>query len=176
MSDSRIDWQYLFIDTRARVYLLWTVLATVGFIATHYFQRKQINGVWAAISVIGLYYMYRVMPLKVTQMKRIFYAWLVPIVFGMAVSGLVFYMNSDISAYLISRLGGFWLIVMAAAYALNGWFDRPAGWYYFAAALNMIAGLAVLLSDVFITTQYMLAAIISFWSMIYLWLYRADYS
>lgn len=173
MNNNKIDWEYLFTDTRARVYLLWAVLATVGFLATHYYQRKQINGFWALLSFIGIYYMLRVMPLKVRQMQRIFLVWLVTILAGMAVSGLVFYLSSDIAGNLIGRLGAFWMVLLAVGYAINGVVDRPAGWYYFAAALHLIFGILCFISDVFLPSQYLIAAVISAWSMLYLWLYRA---
>lgn len=175
MNNSKVDWEFLFIDSRARVYLLWAFLATIGFMATHYFQRKQINGVWAVISVVGMYYMYRVMPLRVKQMKNIFYVWLIFILIGMAISGVVFYLNNELAGYIIARLGAVWLFIMAAAYAANGLVDRPAKWYFFAAGLNAVLGLLLLLNEALLPGQYLIAAVASFWSMMYLWLYRADY-
>lgn len=172
--NDKIDWQYLFSETRARVYLLWAVLATGGFIATHYYQRQQINGPWYLISLIGLGYMYKVMPLKVRQMRNIFLAWFVPIVSGLLVSASVFYQQSPAAIYLILHLGGFWLFVMAAAYFFNGLVDRPSSWYWFAAVLNVLAGILCFVVDAFTASQYLIAAIVSAWSMLYLWLFRAD--
>jgi hypothetical protein len=168
--NEKVSWRFLFNDSRSQVYLLWSVLVTLGFVATHYFQRREINPVWAVISIIGLGFMYRVMPRRVRQMKHIFLSWAVPIVFGMVVSGLAFRVDalSDVIAYL----GVFWLVVMAIGYAWNGIVDRPAGWYFFAAALNIAAALLCYFFEPFLTQQYLVAAIVSAWSLLYLWLLR----
>ncbi len=168
--NSRVDWFYLLHASRARVYLLWAVLGTIGYIATHFWQVRQINAVWFLISVIGMGYMWRVMPLKVGKMKQIFVSWLVPIAFGMAVSGLAFYI--DQLARIIPYLGVFWLVVMAIAYIWNGVVDRPAQWYYFAAALNLAAAALCYFSPAYLEYQYIVAAIVTAWSMLYLWLFR----
>ena len=170
--NSKIDWDFLFSDTRARVYLLWAVLAAGGFIVTHFYQRQQINGLWFLVSLVGLGYMYRVMPLRIKQMRNIFLAWLIPIVVGLAVSGFVFRFSSSLAAALIANLGAFWLMVMAAGYFLNGLVDKPSTWYWFAAALNFIAGLFCFTVDSFTSAQYLVAAIVSAWSMLNLWLLR----
>lgn len=170
--NDRIDWEYLRLDTRARVYFLWAVLLLIGFVATHFYQIKLINGFWAFLSVIGLYYMYRVMPLKVKQMKRIFIVWLLTILAGMVVSGLVFYVHGSAAGLLISHLGAFWMLVMAVGYALNGLVDPPATWYWFAAALNVIFGVLCFTVDALLPGQYLIAAVVSSWSMLYLWLLR----
>lgn len=162
----------LFTQTRARVYLLWAILATGGFIATHYYQRKQINAAWFSISVIGLVYMFKVMPMQVRQMKQILMAWLVPITIGMVVSGLVFYIKDDIAYKTIANLGGFWLAVMAAGYLWNGLVDRPASWYYFAVVINIVAAYLCYTNDNWRSVQYLIAAIISAWSMVNLWFFR----
>jgi len=169
--NNSIDWKFLLTDTRSRVYLLWLILVTTGFVLTQFFQRKEINAVWFVISVIGLGYMYRVMPLRVVQMRRIYLAWLVPIVIGMIVSALVFRV-SDLS-YLIAYLGAFWLVVLGAGYFWNGLVDAPAGWYYFAAALNLTAGVLCFSFDLFTLNQYLIAAVVSAWSMANLWLFRS---
>ena len=85
MSD-KIDFKMLLNETRPRVYLLWAVITGVGYTATHYYQNPNINAVWFVLSLIGFGYMYKVMPLRVPLMRRIFLAWLVPITFGIAVS------------------------------------------------------------------------------------------
>ena len=166
-------WHYLFLETRARVYCLWMILATLGFVATHYYQRKQINAVWFTLSVIGMGYMWRVMPLRVRQMRHIFLAWLVPIVVGIAVSGLLFYLDTPAAGELIAHLGAVWLIVMAVGYAWNGLVDPPAGWYYFAAIINFGAGLLCFVNADWASVQYLIAAIVSAWSMGNLWLFRS---
>lgn len=171
--DEKIDWQYLFTETRARVYLLWALLTIIGFVATHYYQRKTINAVWFTISAIGLGYMWKVMPLRVRQMRNIFMSWLIPIAVGMTVSGVVFYIDNSLTSQLIAHLGAFWLIIMAIGYVSNGIVDRPAKWYFFAAVINVVAGILCFVNDDFTRVQYLIAAIISGWSMLYLWLYRS---
>ena len=172
--DDKVDWYFLIEDTRARVYLLWAVIVTVGFITTHFFQVKQVNAFWTFLSVIGMYYMYRVMPLKVRQMWLIFVVWLVAIIVGMLISGLVFIIDSSFSSYIISHLGGFWLLLMAAAYAANGYVDKPAKWYTVAAGLNLLFGILCLTLEIFQPGQYLVAAAVSAWSMLLLWLYRTS--
>ena len=171
--NDKIDWEYLRLDTRARVYFLWAVLVTVGFVATHFYQHKFINGFWAFLSIIGIYYMYHVMPLKVRQMRHIFMVWLLTILAGMTVSGVVFYIGGSTFGFLISHLGAFWLLVMAQAYAGNGLVDPPATWYWFAAALNAVFGILCFTVDALVPGQYLIAAVVSAWSMLYLWLFRA---
>jgi hypothetical protein len=170
--NDKVDWEFLLIDSRARVYLLWAVLTAVGFVATHFFQNKLINGVWAMLSLIGLGFMFRVMPLQVKQMKRIFISWLVPIVLGMTVSGLVFYQNSLAAGNLIAHLGAFWMIVMAVGYFWNGLVDPPSNWYWFAGLLNLSFGLLCFTVDALLAAQYLIAAVVSAWSMLYLWIFR----
>jgi hypothetical protein len=170
--DDKVDLDFLLIDSRARVYLLWAVITSVGFVATHLFQNKLINGVWATLSVIGLGFMFRVMPLQVKQMKRIFTAWLVPITAGMVVSGLVFYQNSAAAGNLIAHLGAFWMIIMAIGYLWNGLVDPPRTWYWFATILNTVFGILCFTVDSLQPAQYLIAAIVSAWSMLYLWLFR----
>lgn len=170
LMDNRLDFSYLLKDTRAKVYLLWAFLVTAGFIATHYHQQPNINLVWMIISVIGLGYMYKAMPMRALKFKRIFLAWLVPILLGLLVSALVFRVEAWRS--LIGYLGAFWLIVMAVGYFWNGLVDAPAKWYFLVAALNLIAGLAIFLSDSLISSQYLIAAIVSGWSMLNLVIFR----
>jgi hypothetical protein len=174
--NDKVDWQYLLTDNRARVYLLWAVLVTVGFVATHYFQNKLINGFWATLSVIGLGFMYFIMPLGDKRMRRIFYGWLVTIIFGMTVSGVVFYLETPTTGNLIAHLGAFWLLIMAVGYAWNGLVDAPSNWYWFAAFINLLFGLLCFTMDIFTASQYLIAAIVSAWSMLYLWLFRSSYS
>ena len=169
-----MDWKYLVTATRARVYLLWAVLVPSGFVANHFYQRHMINGLWTVIAVIGLGYMFRVMPLKVHQMRRIYAAWLVPIGLGMAVSSVVFYINGAFAANLIGHLGAFWLGVMAVGYFLNGLADPPSGWYWFNAIINAVACIACFTVPQFTNAQFLVAAGISAWSMLNLWLFRSD--
>ncbi len=174
--NEKVDWQYLFLDTRARVYLVWAALLTLGFVATHFYQMKEINIFWTLLSALGIYYMYKTMPLRVRLMRHIFLGWLFTIIVGMVVSFIVFIFLAPLSGFLITHLGGFWLLLMAQAYAANGYIDRPGRWYYFAAAINFIFGILCMSVDAFVPGQYLIAAVVSAWSMLFLWLYRADYS
>jgi hypothetical protein len=173
MDPQGIDLRYLTNTTRARIYLLWAILVPIGFIATHYHQEHSINILWTVISVIGLGYMYKVMPMRVNQMRRIFAAWLIPIVLGIILTGSAFYINTGDAANFIAHLGGFWLLVMGVGYILNGLVDAPALWYWIAAALNISAGIACLTIDALLPSQYLIAAIISAWSMFNLWIFRS---
>lgn len=168
----RVDIDALLHGTRAQVYLLWAVLVAVGYVATHFYQVRQINGLWFVLSIIGLGHMYRVMPLKVKQMKRIYAAWLIPIAFGMVVSGLAFYLPA--LTPLIAYLGAFWLLVQAVAFACNGIVDPPSKWYYIAAVVNAAAAVACYMLPGLLSVQYLVAAAVSSWSMLMLWLFRTD--
>lgn len=167
---SKIHPDELVTSSRGRVYLIWAVLVPLGFVATHYYQMPQANRFWLLISIVGLGYMYRVMPLRVKQMRNIFLSWLVPISVGMVVSVAAFRV-SDLN-FLIAYLGAFWLIVMAAGYFFNGLFDAPAGWYWLAAVLNALLGLLCFTVNEFIAGQYLIASIVTAWSMLNLWLFR----
>lgn len=167
-----IDWRYMTTDTRARVYLLWAYLAPAGFVATHYHQQKNINGLWFLIILIGLGYMAKVMKLSIPKLRNIFLAWAVPLTIGLAVSILAFWIDSWLS--LTGYLGGFWLLVMAAGYFLNGLVDAPSTWYWLAVLLNLAAGLSIFIFKDLVPAQYLLAAIITAWSMLNLWLFRVD--
>jgi hypothetical protein len=170
--DDKLDFRLMFAESRARVYLLWALLTAIGFTATHYYQNPNINGVWFVIAVIGLGYMFRVMPLKVKQMQHIYLSWLVPITAGIIVSGLA--VHTSAFAGLVPYLGAYWLGIMAIGYFWNGTFDPPGTWYYVIAAVNAAAGLACYVSNDFTTAQYLVAAIISAWSMLSLWIFRSD--
>ncbi len=169
-----MDIKFLLADTRSRVYLVWAVLVPLGFVANHYFQVHAINIVWTAISLIGLGFMLKVMPLRVKQMQHIFLAWLLPITYGMCASGAVFYVHGAGAANLLAHLGAFWLAVMAVAYLLNGLVDRPMGWYIFAAVINAAASILCFTNPAFTEVQYLVAAIITAWSMLNLLLFRTD--
>jgi hypothetical protein len=168
--NNTLDIGFLLHDTRARVYLLWAFLASTGFVTTHYYQKHEINALWFGISFVGLAYMFKVMPLKVKSMRNIFLAWLIPITIGMSVTAAAFYV--DAWTELIAYLGAFWLFVMAAGYTANSLVDKPSTWYLVAAVLNVAAGFACFYIDSFTAAQYLVAAIISGWSMLNLWVFR----
>ncbi len=162
----------MFINSRARVYLLWALLCGIGFVWTHYYQMRQINIVWTVISIIGLGYMFKVMPMRVSRMQSILASWTIPIIIGMAFSAYAFLF--DDLRFLIQYLGTFWLVVMAVGYIWNGLVDRPLFWYAFAALINVLAALATYYIEPFLLSQYLVAAIVSVWSLLYLWLFRAS--
>ncbi len=161
-------------DTRSRVYLLWLALVPLGFIATHFYQHHAINALWTVFALIGLGFMYKALPLRVRQMQHILLAWLVPIAFGMVVSGAVFYVHGAVVANLLGHLGAFWLGIMAVGYTLNGLVDRPLFWYGFAAFINVVACVLCFSLPQFTTAQYLVAAIVTAWSMLNLLLFRTD--
>jgi len=169
-----VDWAVLTTSTRARVYLLWAIMLPIGFVATYFYPYHLINALWMVIAAVGLGYMYKVMLLRVPQMRKIFLAWLVPIAVGMVISGAVFYVPTHLAQHTLAHLGTVWLVVMAIGYTLNGLVDRPSGWYWFAAVLNAVAAYACYEFDAFVDTQYLIIAIVSAWSMLNLWLFRAD--
>lgn len=170
---NNISLQDLMQNTRARVYLLWAVLTGIGFVATHYYQNKNINGIWIIISIIGLGYMYKVMPMRDVQMKKIFASWLVPITVGIIVSVLA--VRTSLLPELVPYLGAYWLVVMAVGYLWNGLVDKPALWYFVAVGLNLLAAILIYAFDSFQEFQYLIAAIISVWSMLNLWIFRSEY-
>ncbi len=170
-----MDFKYLITATSARVYLLWGMLVPIGFVATHFYQRHAINALWTAISVIGFGYMLKVMPVRqVPQMRRIFGAWLIPIVLGLAASAIPFYVHTAAAGNFIGHLGAFWLGVMAVGYFLNGLADPPANWYFYNAFINAVFCVLCFTVTDFVPIQYLIAAIVSGWSMLNLWLLRAD--
>ncbi len=171
--NNKVDWKLLFGEERARIYLLWAGLSAIGFTAAHYSRSaNNINLFWIVLSVIGLGYMYKVMPMGMKPAKRIFWAWAGPIAFGALVSVLAFRLRAlaDVAAYL----GAFWLLIMALAYFLNGLFDAPSAWYWAAVGLNVVAAMLVIVSQPFLQAQWLVAAIISVWSMLNLWVFRSE--
>jgi hypothetical protein len=169
-----MDFKYLITVTRPRVYLLWMILLPIGWVATHFYRHHEINALWTLIAVIGLGYMYKVLYLKVAQMRRILLSWVIPIVLGLSVSGAVFYIDTSSAAWLMGHLGAFWLAVMAIGYFFNGVYDPPRFWYFFNAIINVSASALCFTMTEFEIDQYLVAAIVSGWSMLNLWLFRAD--
>lgn len=168
----KLDLKFLLYDTRARVYLMWAAIVAIGYTSTHYYQNANINFVWFVLSVIGFYYMYHVMPLGVVQMKRIFIAWLVPIMTGIFFS--VVSARGFAFVELVSYLGPFWLLVTAVGFVWNGLVDRPMRWYLVGAGL-CVAGAALSYFNItFLITQYLVAGVISTWAMLNLVIFRAD--
>lgn len=171
--NERVDWKYLLSEARARVYLLWAALSFIGFTAAHLSKSpNNINFFWLFLSIIGLGYMYKVMPMRMKSAKQVFLAWLVPIAFGSTVSILVFRVGA--LADLIPYLGGFWLLIMAVGYFLNGLVDAPSTWYWIAVGVNAVFGLACIFVEVMLPVQFLVAGIVSVWSMLNLWIFRSE--
>lgn len=170
----KVDWKYLITDSRGRIYLLWAVITALGFTVSH-FSRKELllNSFWIFLSFMGLGYMYKVMPLRLKPARQILLAWLVPITIGIGISVLAF--RIEALAGVVPYLGVFWLLVMAVGYVGNGLADPPGHWYYVAAGLNIVAALLCYVSDYFINAQFLVTAIISAWSMLYLWIFRTEF-
>lgn len=144
----------------------------IGFTWTHYYQNANINIIWTILSIIGFVYMYKMMPLKVQQMKRIYASWLIPIGIGMAWSVLA--VRTDLLPELVAYLGPFWLIVMAVGYIWNGLVDAPGFWYYVVGVVNLLAAGVIYWNADLLLVQYLLVAVIGVWSMLVLWVFRAD--
>ena len=170
--EDKLELRFLLQDTRARVYLLWAAIVALGYTATHFYQNKNINFVWFILSLTGFYYMYRVMPLGVSQMKRIFAAWLVPISLGLAVS--IASARGWAFTSLLAYLGAFWLLVISVGFVWNGLVDRPLTWYFIAAGLCIAGATMIYFSDAFLAAQYLVAAVISTWAMLNLFIFRTD--
>lgn len=170
--NDRLDFDSLLHSSRSQVYLVWAVLTAVGYVATHYYQDKNINFVWFILSAAGFYFMYKAMPLRLAQMKKIFAAWLTPISFGIGVS--IVAVRTDLLPEIVPYLGVFWLVISAVGYIWNGIVDAPSTWYYIAAALSLVfAGLCYFL-DSFLIVQYLIAAVVTVWCMLNLWIFRSD--
>lgn len=150
--------------------MLWAVLVLAGFIATHFNQQQSINLMWFVISVVGLGYMLKVMPLRIKKLRLIYLSWFVPITVGLVFSTLVF-KTAALSVY-ISYLGSYWLFVMAVGYFLNGLADPPAKIYWYNTCLNALAGLLIAMIGNLLPVQYLIAAGVSAVSMLNLWLLR----
>ena len=170
--NSDVDFKFLLSDSRARVYLLWAAITGVGFTGTHYYQDSNINYVWFVLSLAGLGYMYKVMPLRVKQMRSIFLSWVIPIAIGLSLS--IVSAQGWFLPELIGYLGAFWLLVMAVGYLWNGIFDAPSLWYYVAAIVNVLAAGFAYYYEPLLIGQYLFVAIVSVWSMLMLWVFRSD--
>ena len=75
---------------------------------------------------------------------------------------------------MVGYLGVFWLALSAVGYALNGWVDPPSKWYYVAAGVNIAAAASCYFTVDLLEYQYVIAAIVSVWSMLSLWIFRSD--
>lgn len=171
MSD-KLDYDAIIHESRPRVYLLWAALTGIGYTTTHYYQNPNINYIWFVLALIGLGYMYHAMPLRVHQMKNIFRAWLFPITIGILIS--IIAVRTDLIPSLIQYLGVFWLIVQAVGFTLNGLVDAPGKWYFIAAGTNVAAAAACYLIAELTIIQYLIAAVVTAWSMLMLVIFRSD--
>lgn len=166
----KLGWKFWFVDKRARVYVLWLVLVPPGFVHLYFEQPLWINWPWLATCVAGLGFMAFAMRPFTGKLASIFYAWLVPLAVGMAISFL-----ATLPPYyaLLPKLAMMWALVQAAGYILNGLVDAPSGWYWFAAVAHALVAVFCLVFPALISSQWLLMAIVSAWSLLNLWLFRS---
>ncbi len=157
-------------NPRRRVYAVWAVIILAGFIATHYYQNPNINGIWAGLSLVGLGYMAKVMPLRLPRMRKIMAVWVVVIVIGLAVSWAVVHLAAF--ADYLTYLGCGWLILLGIGHLVNGVVDPPSGAYYVSGGIQIVAGLACILISQLLNIQYLVAGVVGAFGMVWLILNR----
>lgn len=140
-----------------KLFLVWAILIFLGFVATHFYQDPNINGVWVVLSLIGFYFMYKYMPLASPKMRNILILWIVVVGFGMLVSAAVFRVPS--LSYLIDYLGVFWLILMGIGSLLNAIWYTPR-LFILSGIMQIAAGLFILFTPSLLIYQYLIAAVV----------------
>ena len=155
-----------------RVYLVWAIIVFIGFVATHFYQRPEINYLWLFLSLIGLGYMgffLKKISFRDVQLLYIGLVWLLTIAFGLAVSMITFVYEplGEMSAYL----GIFWLFLMGLAHGFNGIVDRSY-LYLITSSIQILAGAVFLIFEPIQTMQYLAAGIVGSAAMVGLILYR----
>ena len=105
-------------------------------------------------------------------MREIYLSWLIPIALGIAVSILT--AQFGLFPTLIGYLGVLWMFLMAVGYVANGVVDPPSEWYFIAAGVNATVGVICYNNVDILHYQYLIAAVVSTWSMLSLWLFRGD--
>jgi hypothetical protein len=152
-----------------KVFAVWAIIILMGFIATHFYQDPTVNWVWTVLSVIGLWVMYKHMPLRIPKLKKIFLGWVGVIVFGMVFSFAIFSFES--LYFLIGYLGIFWLLLMGIGHWLNGWFDRSKI-YIYSGLVQVVAGVACYFFLPLLLNQYIVAGVVGAVAMVMLLLFR----
>lgn len=150
---------YSFFNPKNIVFTTWAGILFFGFLATHFYQHPNINWVWSLLSVIGLFVMYKYMPFRVIVLRRTFYHWLGVIVFGMAVSFGVFYVENI--GWLLEYLGMFWLILLGLGHVINKPLYPGQKGLLQAGILQIVAGVMIWFVPQFLEYQYIIAAFAS---------------
>ena len=146
-----------------RVYLVWAIILLVGFVATHFFQRPSINGLWLVLSLVGLGYMVRQTSLPSfrrsgqAHLYYVGYVWVLVIGLGLLVSIATFMGRTPLNP-LAQYLGVFWLIQMGIGHWLNGMVDPPRRPYWLTGGIQVAAGILCLLGG--LEMQFLVAGIV----------------
>lgn len=155
-----------FLNPKHRVFLGWALLLFVGFLSTHFYQHPNINYIWSVISILGLLLMYKYMPLGVPVLRKTFLNWLVVIIFGMAVSFGVFYIDSI--GWLLEYLGVFWLFLLGIGFLINKLLYPTQKGFLAGGILQLGAAGGCLISVEILFYQYIIASIASSLAMLLL--------
>jgi hypothetical protein len=142
-----------------QVYALWSVILGVGFGATHFFPRVEINGLWLILSLLGLGYMIVLAQHpqnRSASLRSTGWVWLYTISLGMVLSVLPF-MHLSSLGFLGAYLGAFWLLQMGIGHVLNGWVNPPSGPYLLTGGIQVLAGLACLVLEPLQSYQFLVA-------------------
>ncbi len=145
-----------------KLFALWGAIVLAGFVFTYLNQTATpllIDGVWAALSLIGLAYMKTLLPLRGSS-GAIFFTWLILIVGGIVLTHLSF--TNPSLLFIAPQIGIFWLVIMGLGHAITGAIDGKKV-YIATAGLQFIAagGTAMLLSSdpTLFAMQYLIAGI-----------------
>jgi len=155
-----------------RVYLVWAIAILVGFVATHFHQRPDINRLWLLLSALGLTYMgFELKQLGFRDRKLVLIGmlWLFTIAFGLIVSAIIFTIEplAEFSTYL----GIFWLGLMGLAHLLNGIIDRSHV-YWLTGSAQIVAGILCFAVGPLQVLQYLIAGFVGCVAMLALILFR----
>jgi hypothetical protein len=149
------------------VFFVWGVVEVIGWLATHYWPDPRVNWVWLALSVIGLIPMFMYMSLRVEKLRNILLLWVVVVALGMVASFGAF--RWPWLSWLPTTLGGFWLLLMGAAFLVNAIWWTPR-LFILGGVLQIAAGAAVYLAAALIPYQYIVAAVVGSGAMFLLML------
>ncbi len=139
------------------VFFTWGVVELVGWLATHYWPDPRVNWVWLGLTVIGLIPMVKYMSLKVPKMRKILTLWAVALAIGMVAS-----FGSFVWPWLFwlpAYLGGFWLILMGAAFVVNALWWTPK-LFVIGGLAQIAAGIGTMTVMTLTIYQYIVAAVV----------------
>lgn len=141
-----------------QVFLAWAVAELIGWLTTHFFfQSPTANWVWLILSVLAFIPMFLYMKMKVAKLRNIMILWLVAVAVGMVVSFLSF--SVSFLTPVAPRLGAFWLVLMGVAFLLNALWWTPR-LFIIGGALQLVAGVVILLVPSLLSIQYLIAAVV----------------